>query len=111
MDSKFIISGSVDTNVRIWKSHAAYSLKPLLPREREKMEYSRQLKKKYMHNPEIKRILRHKHVPKIVKNKQYIKHVQLVSKHRKETNVRNNSKPGTVPYIPHRKKKIDDVEQ
>ena len=111
MDSKFIISGSGDTNVRIWKSQASHSLKPMLPREKEKIAYSNKLKKKYAHNFEIKRILRHKHVPKIIKNRMYRRHVMNVSKHRKEQNVRNNSKPGTVPYVPERKKKIDDVEE
>ena len=111
MDSKFIISGSGDTNVRIWKSQASHSLKPMLPREKEKIAYSNQLKKKYAYNPEIKRILRHKHVPKIVKNRLYKRHVQNMSKHRKETNVRNNSKPGDVPYVPERKKRVDEVEK
>jgi DDB1- and CUL4-associated factor 13 len=111
MDSKFIISGSEDTNVRIWKSNASYSLKPLLPREREKIAYSNSLKKKYAYNREIKRILRHRHVPKLIKKRHEIKHIQTKSKNRKEKNIRENSKPGALPYIPERKKKIDGVEE
>ncbi|CAI2369626.1 unnamed protein product [Moneuplotes crassus] len=45
MDSKFIISGSEDTNVRIWKSHASYSLNPMLSKEKEKIAYSNRLKR------------------------------------------------------------------
>lgn len=63
MDSKYIISGSEDTNLRIWKSKASESLQPLLPREKEAIAYSEKLKKKYKYNPEIKRILRHRHLP------------------------------------------------
>ena len=63
MDNKYIISGSEDTNVRIWKAKAADSLKPLLPREKESLAYSEKLKKKYKNSPEIKRILRDKHLP------------------------------------------------
>ena len=37
MDNIFIISGSEDTNVRIWKSNASEALKTLLPREKEKI--------------------------------------------------------------------------
>ena len=37
MDNKYIISGSEDTNVRLWKAKAADSLKPLLPREKESL--------------------------------------------------------------------------
>ena len=58
MDSKFVISGSEDTNIRIWKANASYSLKPLLPKEKEKIAYSNRLKKKYAYNREVKRILR-----------------------------------------------------
>jgi WD repeat and SOF domain-containing protein 1 len=50
MDSRLIISGSEDTNVRIWKSHAADSMTVLLPREKEKLAYSEKLKKKYKYN-------------------------------------------------------------
>lgn len=47
MDSKYIISGSEDTNVRIWKSKADAAIKPLLPREKEKLAYANKLKAKY----------------------------------------------------------------
>ena len=71
MDSRYIVTGSEDTNVRIWKSHASDSIGPLLPREKEKLLYNEKLKKKYKYNGEIKRILRHRHLPKfILKRKQ-----------------------------------------
>ena len=44
MDSKFIISGSEDTNIRIWKAHASDPVKTLLPREKEKIAYYDKLK-------------------------------------------------------------------
>jgi WD repeat and SOF domain-containing protein 1 len=46
MDSRYIVTGSEDTNVRIWKSHASDSIGPLLPREKEKLLYNEKLKKK-----------------------------------------------------------------
>ena len=69
MDSRYIVTGSEDTNVRIWKSHAADSIGPLLPREKEKLLYNEKLKKKYKYNHEIKRILRHRHLPKFILKK------------------------------------------
>jgi WD repeat and SOF domain-containing protein 1 len=69
MDNRYIISGSEDTNIRIWKAHASESLKPLLPREKEALAYADKLKKKYKYNPEIKRILRHRHLPAIIAKK------------------------------------------
>ena len=75
MDSKFIVSGSEDTNVRIWKSSAGDPLKPLLPREKEKLAYYEKLKKKYKYNTEIKRILRHRHLPKFIVKKNKLKQI------------------------------------
>jgi WD repeat and SOF domain-containing protein 1 len=45
-------------------------LKPLLPREKESLAYANKLKKKFKHNTEIKRILRHRHLPKLLMKKQ-----------------------------------------
>lgn len=50
MDNRYIVSGSEDTNVRIWKAQAADPMKPLLPREKEKLAYYEKLKKKYKYN-------------------------------------------------------------
>ena len=75
MDNRYIISGSEDTNIRIWKSRADESLKQLLPREKEALAYSNKLKNKYKYNPEIKRILRHKHLPALIKKKKNIMHI------------------------------------
>ena len=50
MDSKYVVSGSEDTNLRIWKSRAADPVKPLVRRERERLAEANALKKKYQHN-------------------------------------------------------------
>lgn len=47
MDSKYILSGSEDTNIRMWKSNASDSLNVLLPREKEKIQYQQKLKKRF----------------------------------------------------------------
>ena len=111
MDSKFIISGSEDTNVRIWKAQAGDPLKPLLPREKEKMAYYDKLKKKYKYNQEVKRILRHKHLPKYIVKKNKIKQIQKESKFKKQENVRANNRPEDAPYIPERKRDMDAKEE
>jgi len=56
--------------VRIWKSQAADAIKPLLPREKEALAYADKLKKKYKGNREVKRIMRHSHLPKLLVKKQ-----------------------------------------
>lgn len=35
MDNRMIVSGSEDTNLRLWKAQAAAPMKMLLPREKE----------------------------------------------------------------------------
>ena len=92
MDNNFIFSGSEDTNIRIWKSHAADPMKPMLPREKEKLAYSEKLKKKYKYNGEIKRILRHRHLPKFIVKKKKVKQIQKISKHKKMENIRSNNR-------------------
>jgi WD repeat and SOF domain-containing protein 1 len=107
MDNRYIVSGSEDTNIRLWKAKAADSLKPLLPREKESLAYSEKLKKKYKHNTEIKRILRHKHLPALIHKKKRMFHHMRESKHKKDINVRANNRPEDRPFIPQRSKDMD----
>lgn len=73
LDNKYILSGSEDTNIRIWKAKASDPIKTLLPREKEKMAYNEKLKKKYKFNFEIKRILKHRHLPRFIVKKNKVK--------------------------------------
>jgi len=107
MDSKYVVTGSEDTNIRVWKSNASESLKPLLPREKESLAYANKLKKKFKHNTEIKRILRHRHLPKLLLKKQKQRQVQKVSRHKKAENMRANNRIEDRPFIPQRKVDMD----
>lgn len=110
MDSRYIVTGSEDTNVRVWKARAAESLQPLLPREKEKLLYNEKLMKKYKYNHEVKRILRHRHLPKFIVKRKNLKQQQKVSKHKKIENVRANNRPQDAPFVAERKKDIDTRE-
>jgi len=99
-DSKYIVSGSEDTNIRIWKSNAADPIKMLLPREKEALAYSNKLKKKYKYNSEIKRILRHRHLPKVLVKKAKVKQIQKEARFRKDENMRANNRVEDRPFIP-----------
>ena len=65
-DATFVLSGSDDTNIRIWKAQAARSLGKLMPREQQKQDYNEKLLKRYKHLKEVKRITRHRHVPRAI---------------------------------------------
>ena len=107
MDNRYIVTGSEDTNVRIWKARAADPLKPLLPREKESLAYKNKLKKKYGHNKEVKRILRHRHLPKLLVKKQKIRQSKKEARFKKDENMRANNRVEDRPFVPQRKADMD----
>lgn len=68
LDDKYIVSGSDEMNIRIWKAHASEKLGVLRPREKLSLDYSEALKAKFAAHPQISRIKRHRHVPKYIYN-------------------------------------------
>ncbi|XP_067124022.1 DDB1- and CUL4-associated factor 13 [Centruroides vittatus] len=106
MDNKYILSSSDEMNIRIWKSNASEQLGVLSYREKSAANYSKKLKEKFGQHSQIKRISRHRHIPKHVYNACKEKRVMLNSRKRKEANRRLHSKPGTVPYVSEKEKHI-----
>lgn len=76
------------------------------PRERTALNYSEALKEKFANHPQIRRIARHRHVPKHILNAQ--KELKTIKqKHmRKDANRRAHSKPGVVPHVSERQKHV-----
>lgn len=103
-DSTFVLSGSDETNIRIWKANASQKLGALAPRQKAAFSYNEKLKERFQHHPQLRRIKRHRHVPKSVYKAAKEKRIMLASVRRKEENRREHSKPGTVPYVAERKK-------
>ena len=105
-DNKYLLSASDEMNIRIWKAQAAEKLGLMRPREKEQLNYSDKLKDKFKHFPEIKRIKRHRHLPKPVFNAQKEIKKMKMSVKRKEANRRVHSKPGTVPLVSEKQKHV-----
>lgn len=105
-DTRFVLSGSADMCIRLWKSEASAPLLKRGFRERQAMAYRTALKEKYGHMKELRRISRHRHVPKLIKSLQQKKRMKFESQKRKEENRRRHSKPGSVPYVAERKKVV-----
>lgn len=61
--------------------------------------------------PEIRRIDRHRKVPKAIKNAGITKRTMINSRQRKEENMRKHSKEGAVPFKAERKKRVLAVEK
>ncbi|KAI8927439.1 WD40-repeat-containing domain protein [Entophlyctis helioformis] len=111
MDSKFLLSGSDDGNIRLWKTKASDKLGSLTNREKDAREYAAAVKERYKHMPEIRRIDKHRKVPKAIKGAAGKKSVMEQSLKRKEDNRRKHSKPGAVPFKAERKKHILTTEE
>ncbi|XP_022910573.1 DDB1- and CUL4-associated factor 13 [Onthophagus taurus] len=106
LDNKFVLSGSDEMNIRIWKAKASEKLGPLKPREKRALNYSETLKEKFASHPQIKRIKRHRHVPKHIYNAQQEMRTIKDKVKRKEGNRRAHSRKGMVPHVPERKKHV-----
>ncbi|KAF8421410.1 U3 small nucleolar RNA associated protein [Tirmania nivea] len=110
-DTKYLLSASDDGNIRLWRSQASDRSRILSAREREKREYDDALRERYKHMPEIKRIDRHRHVPKVVKKAAEIKKEEISAIKRREENVRKHSKKGEMRRVPEREKMVLGREQ
>nr|XP_002121570.1 DDB1- and CUL4-associated factor 13 [Ciona intestinalis] len=105
-DNRYILSGSDETNIRMWKARASEKLGRMTPREKAAADYNEKLKLKYAYHPQVKRIARHRHVPKTIYQAMKEKKLIKDSQRKKEQNLRANSKPGTVPRVPEKLKHI-----
>ena len=105
-DASYVASGSDDMNVRLWKAQASEQMGTLLPREKNKKAYNKALLERYKHLPEVKRITRHRHLPKGIYKTAKL-HRQIVNADkRKEKNVIAHSRRGSVKPKAARTKKI-----
>lgn len=68
--------------------------------------YNEALKEKYAAHPQIRRIAKHRHIPKKVYLEQNNLREAKNKIKKKEANKRANSKPGTVPHTSHVKKVV-----
>jgi len=101
-DAKFVLSASDDTNIRLWKAQASKPLGKFPRRAKEKLEYYDALKERYKTMPEIRRIARHRHLPRAIYNTSRLLETMKKAQQRKQENVRKHSRPGSVP-ISHEK--------
>ncbi|KXS94834.1 hypothetical protein AC578_3669 [Pseudocercospora eumusae] len=110
-DNTYVLSGSDDGNIRIWRSNASDRSGIKSARERQSLEYNKALKERWKHMPEIRRIDRHRHVPKVVKKANEIKGEELKSLKRREENRRKHTREGQKKRRSEREKMVMEVEQ
>ena len=110
-DNKYVLSGSDDGNVRMWRVNASDRSGIKSSRQRQKLEYDQALVRRYAHMPEIRRIKRHRHLPKTIKKAGEIKGEEIKAIKRREENVRNHSKKGSMPRHSERQKMVLATER
>ncbi len=100
-DAKYVLSGSDDFNVRIWRAHASETARPLLPRERQARNVAQTLAKAYQHVPIVKKITTFRRTPKTIRAVEKREHEIAGADRRKEEN-RNRSRKEPVAKKPAR---------
>ncbi|KAL6855328.1 Protein sof1 [Amphichorda felina] len=105
-DAKYILSGSDDGNIRIWRANANAREGIKSARQRQALEYNETLTQRYAHMPEIRRIKRHRHIPKVLKKAAEIKGQEIKSIKRREENERRHSKKQFERRKPEREKMV-----
>lgn len=105
-DSTYVISGSDDTNLRLWKSQASDKIGQLTSREESALEYRNALVNKYKHLPQVKKISRSRKVPKYIKKQTAVAHLQKESEMRKQDNRVKYDKKGQYKFESERKKTV-----
>ncbi|EED90876.1 hypothetical protein THAPSDRAFT_269352 [Thalassiosira pseudonana CCMP1335] len=106
LDHKFILSGSDDTNIRLWKARSSEKMGQLSAREESSLQYRQALVQKYVHLPEVKKIAKARRVPKFIKKQTEMERVQKEKRRRKEGNVVKHSKPGTKGFTDDKGKSV-----
>lgn len=105
-DANFVLSGSEDANIRLWKAFASKSLKTLNSSEKRKLNYSAKLVEDYSQFADVRRIVTRRHLPKSVFSKKKVKEIVFRKQREKHENIKRHSKPGTVKDVSIKEKKV-----
>ncbi|KAJ2919667.1 hypothetical protein MD484_g683, partial [Candolleomyces efflorescens] len=105
-DARYILSGSDDGNVRIWKAKASDKLGVITGRERAAMEYRESLTKRWSVDKEVGRVMRTRHLPKAVYKASQLKTTMLDARRVKEERRRKHTRAGESKPVAEKKKVI-----
>jgi DDB1- and CUL4-associated factor 13 len=95
-DGRFLFTGSMDGNIRQWKSDRSRKDGVVSEREKISIEYRKRLiEKESRRNEEVKLISQHRHVPRFIKNQGKQRSDMFTAAHKKEANRAENEKSFT----------------
>merc|ERR1711991_1111115 len=90
--SRFVFSGSDDTNIRVWKANASEKLGILTKGETNYLNYCEKLKEKFKFMPEIRKISRHRHLPKTIYKGKKKREIMKAAQSRREKKFEKSTK-------------------
>ncbi|KAF8752100.1 WD40 repeat-like protein [Rhizoctonia solani] len=105
-DARFILSGSDDGNVRLWKARASEKLGVVEGRERASKEYRDRLRERWSMDKEVGRIERQQNLPVAVKKAGQLKRTMLDARAVKEERRRKHTRAGASKPKAERKKVV-----
>ena len=94
LDARFVLSGSDDGNVRLWKHGASDKLGIVNARERASREYAQALRKRWHTVGDVAKIERQRHVPKPIRTAQKLSHTMTEARRVKNDRRRKHTKSG-----------------
>lgn len=114
LDTRFVLSGSDDANLRIWKARAADKLGVVDKKEQVSREYRDELRSKWGQVAEVSKIERQRYLPKPIHQATKLRREMLDAANSKEENRRRHAPKGVDPEHlkpkPQRKVAIQKVE-
>ncbi|KAI0275996.1 Sof1-like domain-containing protein [Russula aff. rugulosa BPL654] len=105
-DARFVLSGSDDGNVRVWKANASEKLGIVTARERSAIEYRNALKERWKMDAEIGKVQRSRHLPKPVYKAGQLKRTMQEADRVKEERRRRHTRAGESKPKAERKKVV-----
>ncbi|KAG5647480.1 hypothetical protein DXG03_009415 [Asterophora parasitica] len=105
-DARFVMTGSDDGNVRIWKAKAADKLGVITARERAAIEYRDSLKDRWKMDTQVGKVARTRHLPKSVHQASKLKRTMLDAQRVKEERRRKHTRAGESKPKAERKKVV-----
>lgn len=105
-DARYVLSGSDDGNVRIWKAHASEKLGIVTARERAAIEYRDTLKERWKMDAQVGKVSRSRHIPKPVYKAAQLKRTMLEARQVKEERRRKHTRAGETKPKAERKKVV-----
>ncbi|KAE8445164.1 hypothetical protein EG329_013660 [Mollisiaceae sp. DMI_Dod_QoI] len=105
-DGRYILSGSDDGNIRLWRGNSSKREGVKSAKQRQSLEYNEALAERYAHMPEIRRIKRHRHIPKVIKKAGEIKSEELKAIKRRQENERKHTRKQFQKRRPEREKMV-----